>query len=636
MNTTWQILLGNLAITALAISLWSHAYYQLRVLPEGLQRQAFGIAMGLGAICSMILAVPLNEGVLVDLRYSLVAISALFGGPLSAFLTISIAAAYRLSEGGSGAVDGVITIILVGMVGLIGFMLIGKRKVRLADAAVLGIAVSATLLLAMALVVSQANAQVIELVVFPITLLNFLSIMIAAFVLIQFERMAHDRDILAAALTQTPDYHYVKNRDSKFVIVNRNVAEHHHYASPAAMVGVSDFQLETQRRAEMLYAEEQALMESGEAQLDKIEYLSEGGSDRCYSTSKVPLRDRSGVVIGLAGATRDVTEEKKLEQQLRESKDLLSVAMAGMSDGFAMFDRTGTLVFSNAQYAALFPLSGEARVPGTSIRDILRKVVGSGERRNFRQDVTEEWLSEAAAGLFCDKDETIELYDGRWLSLRTRVAANGMALVAVSDITTMKQAEFSLRSVAEQMRSLAETDGLTGLLNRRAFDDAMSAVAEQSRRERKPMAVLMIDVDRFKAYNDTYGHLEGDECLKVIADCLRLAIDRPSDVLARFGGEEFVVLLPNTDEDQALAMAQEFRAILLAKAIPHTGSEVGVVTASIGISAKSIWKQKLQAAELILEADQGLYQAKREGRNQIVCGSAVKNDRSAGEMRGSA
>ena len=629
MNATWQILLGNLAITALAISLWSHAYYHTRALSERRRNQAFGIAMGLGAICSMMLAVPLDQGVFVDLRYTLVAVSALFGGPFSVLLTIVIASVFRLSEDGSGALDGVTSMCIVGMVGLCGYLIVRKRKVRLADAAILGIAVSAALLVVMSLLTSQANARAVELVGFPITVLNFLSIVIAAFVLIQFERMAHDRDILSAALTQTPDFHYVKNREGKFVIVNKNVAEHHHYPSPAAMVGASDFQLATQRRAEMLYAEEQALMESGRSQLDKIEYLTENGQERCYSTSKVPLRDRTGTVIGLAGATRDVTEERKIEQELRESKDLLSLAMAGMSDGFAMFDRAGTLVFSNTQYASLFPLSGEVRVPGTNIRDILKKVVESNERRDFRQDVTDEWLSEASAALFFDKDEHIELHDGRWLSLRTRVADNGMALVAVSDITTMKQAEFALRTVAEQMKSLAETDALTGLLNRRAFDHAISVAVERSRLERRPMAVLMIDVDRFKAYNDTYGHPEGDECLKAIADCLRRTMNRPQDVLARFGGEEFVVLLPDTDETKALALAEQFRQTLLARAIAHAGSEYGVVTASIGIAAKSNWKQPMRASELVLEADQGLYQAKRDGRNQAVLWNPQRTSRTA-------
>lgn len=228
--------------------------FSRRALSERRRDQAFGIAMGLGAICSMMLAVPLDQGVLVDLRYTLVAVSALFGGPFSVLLTIVIASAFRLSEGGAGALDGVISICVVGMVGLCGYLVVRKRKVRLADAAVLGIAVSTTLLVVMSVLTSQANARAVELVGFPITVLNFLSIMIAAFVLIQFERTVHDRDILLAALTQTPDFHYVKNREGKLVIVNKNVAEHHHYRSPAAMVGASDFQLATQRRAEMLYA----------------------------------------------------------------------------------------------------------------------------------------------------------------------------------------------------------------------------------------------------------------------------------------------------------------------------------------------------------------------------------------------
>lgn len=565
----------------------------------------------------MTLAVPLTNGVFVDLRYSLIAISALFGGPVSALLTMGIASLFRLFEGGAGAIDGVISIAFVGAVSICGFLVVRKRSVTLVDAGVLGAIVSGVLMLMMSRLPSQSEAQALELVGMPMMVLNFASILISAFFLIQFDRMVHDRDILSAALSQAPDFHYVKDLEGKFVVVNSNVAQHHHYSSPTAMVGLSDFELETRRRAETLYVEEQEVMRSGMAQLDKVETLRVVETERCFLTSKVPLRDRKDVIIGLAGVTRDVTEQKRIEQQLRESKDLLSLAMAGMSDGFAMFDRAGTLVFCNAQYTEMFPLSAAARVPGANIRDILRAIIRTQERKNFPTEVSEAWIEEAATSLHRDKDEQIELSNGHWLSLRTRLTADGTALIAVSDITVMKEAEFALRSMADQMKGLAETDGLTGLVNRRAFDQTLATAAEKSALTGEPLALMMVDVDRFKAFNDTYGHLEGDRCLKAIADCLRLAISRPGSVLARFGGEEFVVLLENTDEDEALALAEAFRTILHAKAIAHKGSEFGFVTASIGLTVKTALMAEVLPADIVRQADQRLYEAKRSGRDRV-------------------
>jgi diguanylate cyclase (GGDEF)-like protein len=127
-----------------------------------------------------------------------------------------------------------------------------------------------------------------------------------------------------------------------------------------------------------------------------------------------------------------------------------------------------------------------------------------------------------------------------------------MAIVVVSDITAMKQAEYSLRTIADHMKSLAETDGLTGAVNRRAFDDSIVAELARSIRNRTSLSVMMIDIDRFKLYNDTYGHLAGDQCLKAVSDCLRDVVRGEGNIVARFGGEEFVVLLPETEEVAAL------------------------------------------------------------------------------------
>lgn len=617
MNTTWQILTGNLAIVALVISVWAHIYFRFRQLSDLHTKLAFGAVMGAGTMASMMMSVPLSNGVFIDLRYSLVAISALFGGAPSAILTIPMAVAFRLYMGGAGAVDGVISIACAGAVSLTLRILQKRRKAKLSDIFILGATVSLTLLATMLILPNQVSAMTLQLVGIPAIVLNFGAIAVAGSLLLQFENMAQDRDLLTAALTQTPDFQYVKNRDSVFVVVNRNVAEHHHFSSPEAMIGTTDFHIATQRRAEVLFAEEQDLMRRGEAQINKIESLMQGEREHWFRTSKVPLRDRDGVIIGLAGVTRDITEERRIERELRDSRNMLSHAMSGMSDGFAMYDPQGKLVYANPQYSNLFPLSGVVRVAGYNIRDILRKAIETQERRNFPVAVDEQWIETAARDLHRDKDEEIDLYDGRWLSLRTRMTADGMALVVVSDVTAMKQAEHSLRAVADRMKSLAETDGLTGIVNRRAFDEALALALARSVRERTPLSLLMIDVDRFKAYNDTYGHLAGDECLKSVTDCLRKAARRDTDIVARFGGEEFVVLMPEADEADACRVAGQFRDALHALNLPHTGSEFTRVTASVGVAVKQSRGRATTPSEFMQHADEALYDAKRGGRDRV-------------------
>jgi diguanylate cyclase (GGDEF)-like protein/PAS domain S-box-containing protein len=618
MNATWQILIGNLATVALVISIWAHLYYRLREYSELQTKLMFGMAMGIGAIASMTLSVPVTPGAFLDLRFSLIAISAIFGGPASAFATSTIAIAYRLAQGGAGTFVGALGIVIVAVIGMGGYVAVRHRTIKLIDITALAIAVGIAMLLTILAVSGQGDATTFRLVVLPAILLNSLAIVTAGLVLLQFRRIAFERDLLTAALSQMPDFHYVKNRESEFVIVNRNMAAHNHFGLPADMVGMTDFHLTSKRRAETLYFEEQDLMRRGEAQIDKVESVREGEDERWYSATKVPLRDRQGSIIGMAGVTRDITEERQVEQELQENRNMLSHAMAGMSDGFAMFDPQGMLVFCNTQYANLFPLSGVLRVAGSNIKDILHKVVETKERRNLPTDSTEEWIENAVLHLHRDKDEEIDLYDGRWLSLRTRMTADGMAIVVVSDVTAMKQAEQSLRTVADQMKSLAETDGLTGAVNRRAFDEAIAAELARSTRDRTSLSVIMIDIDRFKLYNDTYGHLAGDQCLRAVSDCLRDVIRRKGDIVARFGGEEFVVLLPETEAIAALELAREFRNRLNALPLSHSASEFGHVTASIGIATKNGHAPEMTASQLLKEADQALYSAKRSGRDQVT------------------
>lgn len=169
-----------------------------------------------------------------------------------------------------------------------------------------------------------------------------------------------------------------------------------------------------------------------------------------------------------------------------------------------------------------------------------------------------------------------------------------------------------------ELTRLSAVDGLTGISNRRQFDEFLVREWSRGMRAGAPLSLLMCDVDFFKQYNDLYGHPAGDECLKCVARALKSGARRPADMAARYGGEEFVVILPDTDLDGALQVAEELRQNVEDMAIPHGGSELGLVTISIGAACTVPRRESGSAEQLLGDADQGLYRAKQAGRNRVV------------------
>ncbi|HJW27241.1 MAG TPA: bacteriohemerythrin [Rhodocyclaceae bacterium] len=174
-----------------------------------------------------------------------------------------------------------------------------------------------------------------------------------------------------------------------------------------------------------------------------------------------------------------------------------------------------------------------------------------------------------------------------------------------------------LEVACHKLEMASRTDGLLGIANRMHFNERIQAEWKRARRERQSLALLMIDVDFFKRYNDTYGHLQGDACLRSVARTAAGALRRPADLMARYGGEEIVALLPNTDLPGALQVAADIQARLAGLAIPHSASDVAEqVTVSIGVAAMAPARDNAPE-ELIAAADAALYEAKRGGRNRI-------------------
>lgn len=209
--------------------------------------------------------------------------------------------------------------------------------------------------------------------------------------------------------------------------------------------------------------------------------------------------------------------------------------------------------------------------------------------------------------------------DGRtiWVEAAARFIVDGNnqgigVIMNTRDVTERKEAEL-------QLAAMAASDGLTGLQNRRAFDEALAREVARSSRTHTPLALLLIDVDRFKLFNDEYGHMAGDSCLKSIATVLRMAAQRGGDVAARYGGEEFALLLPDTNGSAAAFVAGEVCRQIEALSIPHRDNTPwGVATVSIGVSTIENRRDEpdRDGNWLISTADMALYQAKAEGRNR--------------------
>jgi len=174
-----------------------------------------------------------------------------------------------------------------------------------------------------------------------------------------------------------------------------------------------------------------------------------------------------------------------------------------------------------------------------------------------------------------------------------------------------------LQQANQELQRLASSDGLTHVANRRCFDEFLAQEWQRSAREQSPLSMILCDVDCFKLYNDTYGHLAGDDALRQVAQAIAQVVKRPADLVARYGGEEFAVILPNTDAAGAAIVAAQMQANVRALQIPHASSQVAeFVTLSLGV-ATTIPHHQLSSATLIGAADQGLYRAKAQGRNCV-------------------
>lgn len=254
--------------------------------------------------------------------------------------------------------------------------------------------------------------------------------------------------------------------------------------------------------------------------------------------------------------------------------------------------------------------------------------VGDWASRMHPED--REWVlnycvAQSEAGIDHEADYRALTRDGHYVWIRDVVhvvrKADGSVDSLIGfmfDISERKETEQKLAILQKTLEELSFRDGLTGVANRRRFDTLVDREWIHARQSRQPLSLLMIDIDYFKQYNDGYGHLEGDACLQRVARLLASVATRSRDLLARFGGEEFVLLLPETDAAAAAKLAECCRNLILDEKIPHDSPAGGpVLTISIGV-ATSIPGYADEMRDFIDAVDKRLYRAKQLGRNCVV------------------
>lgn len=242
-----------------------------------------------------------------------------------------------------------------------------------------------------------------------------------------------------------------------------------------------------------------------------------------------------------------------------------------------------------------------------------------------RDYVVDFCVSQSKAGVDHEADYRALTSDGRYVWIRDVVHvvrdATGevQALIGfMFDISERKKQEEQVARLQRELEELSYKDGLTGIANRRRFDTALANEWTAAQRSGLPLSVILMDIDCFKQYNDQYGHLRGDDCLKRVGQVLSLAAQRPGDLVARFGGEEFVWLLPETDAQAARELAEKCRVLIRQQRIAHELSPVApVVTLSLGVGSV-VPVPGQSTGPFIDSVDQALYQAKRSGRDRVV------------------
>lgn len=308
----------------------------------------------------------------------------------------------------------------------------------------------------------------------------------------------------------------------------------------------------------------------------------------------------------------EIFERQKVETALRRSENKYKAIYQQAAEGIIIIDENGIICEANPQMNIMLNYPQDSLI-GTDVHRLIHP--------NDLENKSSQ-LPDILAGKTVLLDRRMRTADGDYLLFERsgRLVEENRVLLLYRDITTRKAAEVALEKANAELDRLAHLDGLTQIANRRKFETTLIAEWQRLSREKLPLSLILADIDYFKQFNDLYGHLEGDSCLTTIAQTLQHLLKRSGDLAARFGGEEFIILLPNTHIEGGKQMAEEIRKAVLGLRINHQQSKSSLyVTMSLGVCSMVPSRETLPE-DLVAIADKALYLAKRNGRNRVEVG----------------
>lgn len=435
---------------------------------------------------------------------------------------------------------------------------------------------------------------------------------------------AQARERLADAVEALPDGFALYDADDRLVVCNRRYREIYSPSAPAIRAGTSFEDILRYGLAHGQYpaAEGQELTWL-EERLYRHRHADQPILQELPGNRWLRIEERPTRLGGVAGVRVDVTELVQQGQQLKqvnarltESRAQLNAVIGTAMAAIVTLDARGEVLSANPATTTIFGWPDHELV-GLNIGVLVPEPAG-GE-----QDPLSLLAQRGTALRAAPQDIRARRRDGQGVMVQlalSRLEIPGPAryVALFTDLSEREAYAQALRDANAQLAHLSETDALTGIANRRRLDRALHEEWQRSGRHGQPVALLIVDVDHFKRYNDSLGHPMGDECLRAIAQILRQCVRRTGDLVARYGGEEFALLLPHTAAAEAMVVALACIEAVESAALPHPDSPLAAhLTLSIGVASALAGAASLPAS-LVEAADTAVYAAKRAGRRRAM------------------